>query len=500
MRPLVWCVARKTHCGAGHRFLWPAQPAGAGCGAGHRFLWPAQPAGDQKRSPAPQAIVFCGLRSRQASKSDRLPHEHKAQDLRRTTLVWLCAAVSLGAQHWVNPDVEAHRIDLRELGYPEVNQIPANSSAITSLLAAPGGKIYGGTSGAEAYLFVYDPAINKVRHLGRVKGEQGIHHSLVADARGSLYLGAGINVLRPLELTRKIANARDSISDALWADVKKPYQSYAGGRLYRYDPAAGDRQVPMPEDACPLEDLGVAVPGNGIYALAINPRAETIYGISYPDGRLFEYRIAQKQFRDLGELDRRVVFHGPERDWRSLPRALVVDTSGRVYTSGEDGLLVYFDPGQEKILSTGLKVPGEYYPVQAYTGHPVAECFVKDAKGLIYGGSSDGFLFSFDPAARRLVNLGKPRVSRRLRALTLGRDGRLYMVAGERFEPCRLFSFDPMGGGFRDLGIVARSPHYSWRGYQFNSMTSGADGTIYLGESERRSHLFFYLPGERGRQ
>ena len=69
-------------------------------------------------------------------------------------------------------------------------------------------------------------------------------------------------------------------------------------------------------------------------------------------------------------------------------------------------------------------------------------------------------------------------------------------VAGERIEPCRLFSYDPAGGGFRDLGILAvdRSPYYSWRGYQFDSMATAQDGTVYIGESERRSHLFLYLP------
>jgi len=400
------------------------------------------------------------------------------------------------SQHWVNPDFECHRLDLRDLGYPEVNQVPANSSAITSLLTAASGKIYGGTSGVEAYLFVYDPSINKARHLGKIKGQQGIHHALVQASDGCIYAGTGLNMLRPLELSRNVPNSRNSVSDALWADIKRPYSNYAGGHLYRYDPEAGDRQVLFPDDPSPLEDLGIAVPGNGIYALSINPRAQLIYGISYPDGRLFEYRIGEKQFRDLGELDRKIVFHGPERDWRSLPRALVVDDSGKVYTSGEDGSLVYYDPGQGGVRSTGLRIPGEYYPVQAYVGHPVVEYFARDAAGLIYGGSSDGYLFSFEPSAGKLVNLGKPRVTRRLRALTVGKDGRVYLVAGERFEPCRLFSFDPKGGGFRDLGVLAvdRSPYYSWRGYQFDSMTAGLDGTIYIGESERRSHLFLYLP------
>jgi outer membrane protein assembly factor BamB len=416
-------------------------------------------------------------------------------------LVCICTLVQWDsplarAQHWVNPNFECHRLDLRDLGYPDVNQIPANSSAITSLLAARSGKIYGGTSGDDAYLFLYDPSLNKVKHLGKIKGQQGIHHALVEDTDGSLYVGTGMNVLREVDLTRETPSTPDTVFKALWSDINRPYERYEGGHLYHYDPATGDRQVLFPEDASPVEDLGIAVANNGIYALTIDPRTRTLYGITYPDGHLFAYEIPQKKFQDLGEIDHKIIFHGPERDWRSLPRALVVDDAGRVYTSGDGGALVYYDPNSGKIQSTGVTLPGEYYPVQAYVGHPVVEYLARDERGLIYGGSSDGFLFSFNPSTMKLVNFGKPRTSRRLRALTIGQDGRVYMVAGERIEPCRLFYFDPKEGGFHDLGVIAvdRSPYYSWRGYEFDSMATGADGTIYLGESERRSHLFLYLP------
>ncbi len=229
--------------------------------------------------------------------------------------------------------------------------------------------------------------------------------------------------------------------------------------------------------------------------MAIDAAAGVIYGITYPEGHLFGYNIAQQKARDLGEIDINVFFHGPERDWRSLPRALVVADAHRVYTSGSGGYLVYYDPKDDAIHRTGLRLPGEYFQVQAYTGHPVVEAFVTAENGLIYGASCDGFLFSFDPAKGKLVNLGKARLSRRVRALGIAR-GRLYLVAGERIEPCRLFSFDPEGGGFRDLGVLAvdRSPYYSWRGQQFDAMAAGPDGTVYLGESERRSHLFLYMP------
>ena len=77
------------------------------------------------------------------------------------------------AQDWAKPSVEnLHRVDMRDLGYPNVNQIPENSSAVTSLMTASDGKIYGGTSGETAYLFIFDPIINKVRHLGKMKSEE----------------------------------------------------------------------------------------------------------------------------------------------------------------------------------------------------------------------------------------------------------------------------------------------------------------------------------------
>jgi len=401
------------------------------------------------------------------------------------------------AQDWAKTNIkELQRVDLRDLGYPLVNDIPANSSAITSLLTAKDGKIYGGTSGEASYLFVLDPSINKVRHLGKIEGQESIHHSLVEGKDSCIYVGTGKDMFREINITHGSLN--EPIDISLWADIKKYFAEYEGGHLYRYNPKRSNRKVKLPEMHCELEDLGIPLAHNSIYALVTNSKRDEIYGITYPDGHFFTYNIGDKKFADKGVIDEKIVFHGPERYWRSLPRALICDDSGRVYMSGTGGVIKYYCPIERKIISTGIKIPGDYYYLQFYSDYTVVEYFAKTPTGLIYGGTSDGYLFSFDPVTVKLINLGKVRASRRLRCLTVGLDGKVYLMAGERSasRPCQFYSYDPKSGGFEDYGllIVDRSPYYYWRGQQFDAMTTGKDGTLYLGESERRSHLFLFIP------
>ena len=405
---------------------------------------------------------------------------------------------SVYSQDWAKPVIKnQQRVDLRDLGYPIVNEIPVNSSAVTSLLTARNGNIYGCTSGEEAYLFLFDPLTNKVRHLGKVPGQAGIHHSLVEDKAGNIYFGTGKNMFEDVPLS-KWGVGDDKFDITLWKDIKKYYSDYAGGHLYRYSPSLSNEKVKLANMDCEATDLGVPLANNSIYAVTINPKGEELYGLTYPDGHFFIYNIAQKKYTDLGEVDSQKVYHGPERQWRTLPRSLICDESGRVFMSGNKGMLKYYDPAKGKIISTTIEIPGDYYYIQFYEDYTAVEYFAKDDQGLIYGGTTDGYLFSFDPNSMRLNNLGKVRESRRLRCLTVGKDGKVYLMAGERSasRPCQFYAYNPKIGGFETLGllIVDRSPYYYWRGQQFDCMTTGLDGTIYLGESERKSHLFLYIP------
>jgi len=122
---------------------------------------------------------------------------------------------------------------------------------------------------------------------------------------------------------------------------------------------------------------------------------------------------------------------------------------------------------------------------------------------MLYGSTSDGFVFKADLLNDKLSSLGKPMVERRVRAMTLGQDKRLYMICGQKDNVCRMFSLDisPGGEGFLDYGVlgVDRSPYYAKIAYQFDAMCTAGDGTIFIGESDRRAKLFFYIPGDLDR-
>jgi len=404
----------------------------------------------------------------------------------------------LYSQDWSKTLIkQQQRVDLRDLGYEKVNEIPVNSSSVTSLLTAGDGMIYGGTSGDEAYLFLFDPAINKVRHLGKIPGHSGIHHSIVEDKAGDIYIGTGKNMFEDFELS-KWGEGDDSFDITLWKDIKKHFSSYRGGHLYRYRPGKSNRNVKLTDMDCEVEDLGMPLANNSIYAMTINPEGDQIFGLTYPDGHFFIYDITLKKFSDLGEVDHEKVYHGPERHWRTLPRALICDDSGKVFMTGNKGILKYYDPSAGILIDTEVEVPGDYYYMQFYEDYTAVEYFTRDSAGLIYGGTTDGYLFSFDSQKMELNNLGKVRESRRLRCLTVGKDGKVYIMAGERStsRPCQFYAYDPFKARFETLGLMIadRSPYYYWRGQQFDCMTTGIDGTIYLGESERMSHLFLYIP------
>ena len=405
---------------------------------------------------------------------------------------------SLFAQKCVNPHFDAQRLDFRDLGYPGATEIAADSSPITALMSHDGnGKVYGATTGRSSHLFVWDARVNKVFPLGSLpKGEKGVRSCMVQGKDGRIFIGSGLSEIELLRLSREMPEGRRAIENQLWRDIKAKYKDYAGGHIYAYDPAKSDAAVYLPGTPAELVDLGIPVPNNSIYSMVMDNAGAIIYGISYPDAELFSCNVVSGKIVRHGKWMEKLSYPGPERSWRGVPRALAVATDGRVWTSGDDGLMRFFDPKTGMFGTSTMRIPGEYWETQACNAFPVVEqLFAKDDGSLI-GASSDGFIFAAYPNMDRLVNWGKPRVERRVRAATMGRDGRLYTICGEKDNVCRLFSFRDDEGHI-DYGVlgVDRSPYYAKIAYQFDAMATAADGSIFIGESDRRAKLFIFIPG-----
>jgi len=245
------------------------------------------------------------------------------------------------------------------------------------------------------------------------------------------------------------------------------------------------------DQPCAVTDLGIPVPGEGIYALAINRFFGYIYGLSYPNGQFFHYDIKSAKFAVHGTVAERRIPGEKFENEKLIGRAIVLDSQGHAYTSGENGSLCRFNAQQMRLERLPITVPTvrgrePYNRVDAWAEHG----------GLLYGGSSDGYLFRLDPQKLRVENLGKPLNQYRIRGLVFGRNGKLYGVGGDDDEMARLFSYDPASGVYEMLGMidVNRRPYYSWHAYLIDAVALGADGTVYLGQCERGSRLYLYHP------
>jgi hypothetical protein len=387
----------------------------------------------------------------------------KAQFLLAATLIISGMCRAQRTPEYDQVTVPQNRIDARDLGYPPIDLIPNGSSAITSLTVAPNGNLYGATSGVQSFLFLLNPRHGYVQPLGFVPNATAVNHSVVVSNSGLVYVGTA-----------------------------------PGGHLYKYVARDEDHEPIRIQQQCPLTDLGIAVKGESISALAIDQAADVVFGLTSPNAHFFKYDVASSTFTDVGFVAKAIPEGERSETQKIYSRMLVLDAAGNVYASGENGFLYEFSREKQTLQRLPVQVPA----IPGREQWTFVECFLVDSSGLIYGGTSDGYLFRFDPRKLSVDNLGKPLNNYEITGLASASDGVLYGVGGDDREMARLFSFDPPRGSYQILGLVDvnRRPYYSWQAYVVKAMTSGLDHTIYIGESERISRLYLFFPITKPRE
>jgi sugar lactone lactonase YvrE len=372
------------------------------------------------------------------------------------------------------------RIDLRNLGHPPLDVIPPGESSITSLVIGADGCLYGGTSGTRAHLFVLDPSWDQVFPLGHIPGEESILRSLAAAPDGTIWIGTSLHHQGQISERKK--------------DILARYEGYSGGHLYKFDPkkereSRKRMQRPDPDRPVPfVTDMGAAIEGEGICCLVSGSRE--LFGVTFPNGHFFVTDLETGHTSDKGQIC------GPplnEEPLRSIPRSLLVDAKGRVWGAGDYGALFHYDPGSGKIVHhPKLRLPSEL----GREFKAIVDAMVLGPDGLIYGGTSDGYVFRLDPKRKTIANLGKPVMQNRIRGMAFSHDGDLYGLGGEPGKAVRVFVYRAAEGSYENLGLldVNRMPYYAWLAYDADTMVTGADGSIFIGETGRMAHLYILYP------
>ncbi|MBN8786286.1 MAG: hypothetical protein J0I84_04300 [Terrimonas sp.] len=355
-----------------------------------------------------------------------------------------------------------------------LKRLPGYRNAITSLVVS-GDYIIGGTS-ADAGLtpFVFTASLSKremhsiVDVENVIPGQQRIRTGFSKGKNNTFYAGTLPGVID-----------------------KKPN---AGGHLIAVTVDAGGHPV--------IRDLGIPVPGEGIFSLTIDAKGNNLYGITYPAGIFFSYSIATKKINTYHDIvptakDTELFSEYLLEADDYLCSALAVARNGLVLGSAPVNRMFAFNPIVQQFEFFKKEIP----EVWGRRSLGQIESWAMAANGKLFAGNAgDGQLLEVDPVSRNIRNLGKPIMMPRLRGLAFAYNGKLFGIAGALPGYAHLFSYDPAKEGFKDYGnpqfkMIAPGVEQGidWRGFQLGTIASSEDGKyIVIGEDEAFSQLLVF--------
>ncbi len=330
---------------------------------------------------------------------------------------------------------------------------PAGETAITTLAVDPLRTVYCGTAGNAAHVLAamihQDSGI--VHDLGTVPGATSVDALAVT--------GDGLAIL-----------ATGSAGTSLW-------------RTERFSKSFLIQEWTIRRP--PIEKVADVLGPDVTPAAAACLDGRVLLGLTAPTGELFRLDLATGECTTLAAVDERGHFG----------RAVVLDSSGRLWGSAGNARLWVYDPEADRLEKTGIEAVAaagrsQHSQVSAWAPAP--------GTGLLYGGTEpDGFVFRFDPARREMTPLGKPTRCEPVTCMTAGNDGRVFGMTGGDDDLAHMFVHDPASGALCDLGMPVAVLGERQYGYHFRCAATGRDGEIYFGQHERVNHLWVYFPAIR---
>jgi sugar lactone lactonase YvrE len=354
-------------------------------------------------------------------------------------------------------------------------------SNYTALLAASDGRVFVGLNqhGAGGTVAVYDPKTDTMRLLGdmeKIAGEASlwtepqakVHTQICEGADGKIYFGTHLSAFFG------------------FATFARP-EGYPGGHWMVYDPRTDQ-----------VKDLGLALKGNGLLTMTMDPRRERLYALTYPQAHFISYDIKTGKTTDMGRV----------QNWDAISRTLAVDDLGRVYGCWGQGRIWRYDPDTDRITNLMIKLPQRDVGVPIHRAYWETEqtftavAHSPDHKKIYFLETGSSYLVEYDPhrgsegemkllgqiCADRYV--GKRDVPYAMISMCRSPDNVIYYasnsgVADEEGSPywgggmaAAFVSFNLNTGERRDLGLIR--VENGQVAVQPNSASAGPDGTIYI--------------------
>ena len=350
--------------------------------------------------------------------------------------------------------------------------VPEGESAISSLIAGTDGRIYGATSGRNCHIFSFCNILGKnIKVIQDIPGPASVVNSLAMDEDMNIY--AGVNTCD---------------ADGILHGTLYSMKIQVGSNLF--EEAIGETSISIERK---LSVLNKPVAGEGILSLLYHGQTRSIIGITTPGAKLFKYSIEDGTCTVMaeGSSGQGIV----ARKNGKLVSKHLIEVDGMIYGTGDGGHFFSFDAASGKLSCFSSHVPC----MQVRRDWNSAECLCKDESGNIYGGTTDGFLFKFSPCEDKLINFGKPSLESPINGLVY-KEGFIYGVCGSKNGIADMFSYDLGKANFTDLGMINYIPCEGgecdndsltpWSAWQIGVLAKDRFGTIYLGETDSKGHLF----------
>jgi hypothetical protein len=396
---------------------------------------------------------------------------------------------------------------------------PLSHDSYNSMGVGSDGKIYYVLSTESldvgAAMFAFDPATRRIHRLAdltEVCGEgalraipQGKSHVNFVESRGKLYFATHVGYY--------------TIRDGMEKMGVPPagYRPYPGGHILACDLVSGR-----------FQDLAKAPGGEGILTLAMDPRRQRIYCLTWPRGHFLRYDLSTGGLKDFGALAGKGE-DGTGPDYYTLCRAIAVDPGdGSAYLTLSTGTILRYRHDRDRLEPlSGEDLRKDYFGLYdphcpGHMGYNWRQIAWQPDQRVFYGvHGNSGYLFRFDPRAECVEVLDRITSAPSRRSgmfdqfsygylgFALGPDGHtLYYLTGgpvyldgrrlrgkpstakgesKGVEDLHLVTYDTRGGECLDRGAIffpdGRRPEY------VNSIAVGGDGAVYsLSRITQRGH------------